>query len=144
MSYFEDNFPNYDCDENGNIYKKVIIEPFKSNEYKQVLLFDKDGNRRVLGVHQVIAMKYLDYFPGCVVHHKDENKKNNELSNLEILHRSDHSRLHAKENNNLAKYVIENGPPNKGKKMSEEFCKKCSESAKKRRARERNERLKIS
>ncbi len=31
-----------------------------------------------------------------VVHHKDENKKNNSISNLEVMHSSDHSRLHVK------------------------------------------------
>lgn len=31
-----------------------------------------------------------------VVHHKDENKKNNDISNLEILDWKDHCKLHAK------------------------------------------------
>ena len=30
-----------------------------------------------------------------VVHHKDENKKNNNLNNLEVLSRAAHQRLHA-------------------------------------------------
>ena len=29
-----------------------------------------------------------------VVHHKDENPLNNEISNLEIVYRGDHSRIH--------------------------------------------------
>jgi hypothetical protein len=33
-----------------------------------------------------------------VVHHKDENKSNNDINNLEIMSRSDHSRLHAPTN----------------------------------------------
>lgn len=31
-----------------------------------------------------------------VVHHKDENKHNNDLSNLELMTRSEHTRLHRK------------------------------------------------
>ena len=32
-----------------------------------------------------------------IVHHKDGNKSNNDLSNLEVLQRSEHSRMHTKE-----------------------------------------------
>lgn len=32
-----------------------------------------------------------------IVHHKDGNKSNNDLSNLEVLQRSEHSKMHAKE-----------------------------------------------
>jgi hypothetical protein len=35
--------------------------------------------------------------PDEVVHHKDENKENNEESNLEVLTRSEHSREHSPE-----------------------------------------------
>lgn len=31
---------------------------------------------------------------GCVIHHKNENRKDNRLSNLECLTRIEHSRLH--------------------------------------------------
>jgi hypothetical protein len=31
-----------------------------------------------------------------IVHHKDENKRNNEPSNLEIVLKKDHAKLHAK------------------------------------------------
>jgi len=30
-----------------------------------------------------------------IVHHKDENKKNNNIANLELMSRADHQRLHA-------------------------------------------------
>lgn len=140
-NYLEDNFPGYDCDENGTVYKNgVPIKPFNSNGYQQVLLFDQDHNRRVTGVHVVVTMKYLDYFPGCNVHHKDENKHHNYRDNLTVMTKSDHCKLHAKDNMRLATYVKVHGPANKGKKMSKEFCEKCSISAKKRRERERKER----
>jgi hypothetical protein len=32
--------------------------------------------------------------PGYVIHHKDENKLNNDIGNLEIMPRGDHVRLH--------------------------------------------------
>jgi hypothetical protein len=33
-----------------------------------------------------------------VVHHKDENRSNNDLKNLQLMTRADHSALHSKEN----------------------------------------------
>lgn len=134
MNYLKENYPNYDCDENGNIFKNGIkIIPFKSNKYYQVCIFDNKGKKRVVGVHTVIAMKYLDFYEGCIVHHKDENTHNNILSNLEVISRSLHTSFHAKLNPKFTKHNIGKPAWNRGMKMSEEFCKKCSESAKNRK-----------
>lgn len=132
MYNFQEMFPNYDVDELGRVYKNgVEIKPFKSNKYLQVLLFDTNHKRYIYGVHTIVAMKYLrDYTVGCIVHHIDGNPHNNALSNLQILSRCKHSSLHGKGNMRLANYVRENGPANKGRKMSSEFCQKCSVSAK--------------
>ena len=35
---------------------------------------------------------------GYVVHHKDENKKNNNIDNLEIMTRSEHTKMHYQKN----------------------------------------------
>lgn len=32
-----------------------------------------------------------------IVHHKDHNRANNDISNLEIMTRAEHTRLHARE-----------------------------------------------
>jgi hypothetical protein len=91
----------------------------------------------IKGVHQIVAMTFIDeYYDGCHVHHKDENKHNNRIFNLEILSHSDHARLHS-DPSRLVNYVKKNGPPNKGKKMSAEFCEKCRVSAIRRAEREK-------
>ena len=131
---FKERFPNYDVDIDGNVYKNnQIMKPFKSNKYLQVVIYDKDNNKKVFGVHTVVAMKYLnDYFEGCVVHHKDEDTHNNSLNNLEVLQRSVHSKMHMKDPNFLGNYVKEHGSWNKDKKMSDEYREKCKQSAYKR------------
>lgn len=133
ISYLEENFPNYDCDEFGNVYKNgELINPFVSNNYLQVCLFDTNHIKHTVGVHTVIAMKYLDYYPGCVVHHIDESRNNNNLNNLEVMSLKEHARQHGL-NNQWIKTLNLNKPAwNKGMKMSEEFCQHCSESAKRR------------
>ena len=129
---FNELFPNYDVTVDGRFFKNGVEgKPFKSNKYMQVVLFDVNHKRYVLGLHTVVAMKYLDeFYKGCIVHHKDKNTHNNHLSNLQVLSRNQHSRLHADGITTLAEYVKKNGPVNKGKKMSEKFCNKCSQSAK--------------
>lgn len=136
MYNFNELFPDYDVTEDGKVYKNGNeVKPFKSNKYLQVLLFDLNHKRKVCGIHTVVAMKYLDYYDGCVVHHKDGNQQNNNLDNLEIYSRSKHASLHNKDNLNLKLYQKGVVPWNKGMKMSEEFCRKCSESAKNRKGR---------
>lgn len=131
---FKEKFPNYDVSEAGVVYKNgAELKPFKSNKYLQVLLYDTNHNRHVLGVHTVVAMKYLNgYRDGCVVHHIDGDCHNNKVDNLQVLTRNGHSKMHLKNPYMLADYIKKFGPANKGKKMSTEFCEKCSESAKKR------------
>lgn len=133
MNYLQQFYPDYDCDENGNVYKKgVQIKPFNSNGYKQILLFNEKHERKVCGVHIMVAMKYLNYYDGCVVHHKDHNRSNNCISNLEVVDRIEHLRLHGRENETFKK--SRKGKPawNRGMKMSDEYRKHCSVSAKKR------------
>lgn len=134
MNYLQKNYPEYDCDEFGNVYKNgKVIKPFKSYKYLQVLLFDTNHKRRVAGVHTVVAMKYLPFFEGCIVHHKDENTHNNCVDNLEIYTRSDHTKLHLNEGTVKLNNTKGQIPWNKGKKMDAEFSKKCREGIMRKR-----------
>jgi len=48
--------------------------------------------------HIVIAKACMGWYPGCVVHHrKSWDTLNNDPSNLQIMSRAEHSRLHQKE-----------------------------------------------
>ena len=57
--------------------------------------YNKKGNVKL---HRAVMEEKLGrrLTPDEVVHHKDGNKLNNDISNLEVMSRGDHSRLHRK------------------------------------------------
>lgn len=137
MTYFENNFPEYRITPDGKVYKgNKALKQFKSNKYLQVVLWRKDKKRRSYGVHSLIAMQYIpECYEGCIVHHIDGDCHNNIVDNLEVMSQSKHASKHREKINPLVEHIKNNpnyAPYNKGKKMSTEFCKKCSDSAKKR------------
>ena len=54
--------------------------------------------------------------PNEVVHHINGDKSNNDIKNLQLMSRKDHSRLHAQDNDTLAIYTKTHGAWNKGLK----------------------------
>lgn len=82
-----EEYPMYVARSDGHIYsivtKMVLKERLNNSGYLQVPLF-KDGKRKVVFVHRLIATAFLDnggHLP-CV-NHKDECKTNNSVDNLE-------------------------------------------------------------
>ena len=72
-----------------------IIPYHYDNQYDTIYVRDLNGNPHIIGVHQAVSMTFdPNYYPGCIVHHKDENKYHNWDSNLEVISRPDHARLH--------------------------------------------------
>lgn len=61
------------------------------NHYKAIKVNGKkiDEHRYIMEVHLGRKLATNE-----VVHHKDDNKFNNEISNLELMSRSEHSRMH--------------------------------------------------
>ena len=87
---------------------------------------DPDGYRRVhLGnrhydlEHRVVYRRHKGEIPlGMDVHHKDENRLNNDISNLEVIPKSDHARMHRRER--AGGYEIRDGIEHKP-------CRECRE-----------------
>lgn len=83
------DFPNYQIDTKGNVFhpeghKMNLIN--NSHGYLIVYLF-KGEKKYFRQVHRLVALQFLDApdFPNAQVNHKDGNKHNNCLSNLEWM-----------------------------------------------------------
>lgn len=65
-------------------YSKGIMKPFETKKgYLQVCLFDK-GKKKGWLVHRLVAMEFIPNESGCEqINHKDCNKQNNRVENLE-------------------------------------------------------------
>lgn len=79
-------FPNYRISNLGNVYNinsNEYIKPFNNNGYKRVNLY-YNRKQKSIYVHRLVAEAFLDNFNNCrVINHKDEDKTNNCVNNLE-------------------------------------------------------------
>ena len=73
-----------------------------------------------IGIHCIMAHTFYGYKPGYDVHHLDENKLNNALSNLVYLTHGEHRRLHAKGKPKSEETKAKMSAAHKGKPKSEE------------------------
>lgn len=90
------DFSNYIIYEDGRIYSRFYHRFFKgtkqANGYLQVKMLCKDGVRRPFGIHRVIWFHFNGDIPeNLQVNHKDENKLNNAITNLNLLTPQDNS-----------------------------------------------------
>lgn len=95
MEIFKDikGYPNYQISNLGRVWSKkrqIYLKPNKNNSgYLQVRLTAINGKQKAELVHRLVALAFLknpNNYP-CV-NHKDENKENNKLTNLEWCNRS--------------------------------------------------------
>lgn len=127
------DFSSYYATEDGKIFNNdgSEVNYFNSNGYYQCILKDNNNKSHTMGVHAAVAMFLLpNWYDGCVVHHRDEDRHNNAIDNLEVESRSQHSRNHVTDTEFIGNYVKEHGPANKGKHPSEESRQKMSIAAK--------------
>ena len=64
-------------------YKRILKPMISNSGYERVDLF-KNKNRKQFSVHRLVALTFIDNPEGKeIVNHKDENKLNNHMDNLE-------------------------------------------------------------
>lgn len=103
------DFENFSISETGIVYDinndEVYSERSTPLGYVRITLKGKTESRRFL-LHRLIA----DTFIGCVlnldVHHIDGNKLNNNIDNLMVLTRSEHTKIHSSNMSEETKYKI--------------------------------------
>lgn len=107
------NYENYLIDENGNVLntktKKILNGSIGEHGYKYYRL-SKNGCKKMFYAHRLVAETFLlniDNLP--VVNHKDGNKLNNNINNLEWVSYSNNMKhyhlLKKRQNNKTEKYV---------------------------------------
>ena len=82
------NYDNYQASNLGNIKNKKtgkILKPYKNtNGYLQVELWKNNKGKKIV-VHKIIANTFLSNINNLSqINHKDENKLNNNINNLEF------------------------------------------------------------
>lgn len=93
-------FPDcYDVSNYGNVKsyhgKGKILKPSKSKNGYLMVILSEYGASKGMSVHRLVALSFIGECPiGCAVNHKDGNKQNNLLTNLEYVTYSENS-LHA-------------------------------------------------
>ena len=82
------DFPNYLINKNGDVYskpyKKLLKQQKNNDGYMGIQLTNK-GNRRSYLVHRLVAIHFIDkrINDGNKINHKDGDKTNNHVENLE-------------------------------------------------------------
>jgi len=88
------NFSRYAADESGNIYslnyknsgKTKIIKPSPRDGYYQSMFQRDDGKYCTYKIHKMVMLAFFGERPkGMEVNHKDGNKLNNSVLNLEYI-----------------------------------------------------------
>lgn len=66
-------------------YRRFLI-PYKSNKGYLLVKLTKDGIRKAYSIHRLVALNYIPNPENKEqVNHKDENKENNCINNLEWM-----------------------------------------------------------
>ena len=97
-----EDYPNYEFSNYGhvrNIVTKQVLKGVPDKDgYYRVDIRDKNNKRHGMRVNRLIAIAFLGYQEGLVVNHKDGNKQNNRICNLEWITAEENSTLAAKDN----------------------------------------------
>ena len=138
------DIPNYEglykIDVYGNIYsvkREIMKKKHISRGYFAVVLVGKDCKLHHEFVHRLLAKTFIKNERNLpCVNHKDEDKLNNDLSNLEwctVAYNNTYNDLHKRNGKKISVAIQKNGGAwNKGKKgiASQETRKKISDSCK--------------
>lgn len=105
-------YPNYSISNLGNVYSFNIKRNLKPKIDKYgyyVVGLCKDGKVKCFTIHRLVASHFLEPVDNCnVVNHKDSNKLNNEVSNLEWTNVSGNTKHCFNNNETFKRQVLKN------------------------------------
>lgn len=120
---------------NGEVFSKyrgITLKPSLYHGYLRVILYDKKNKKQQSHyIHRLIA-EYFIPNPNCFpcVNHKDENKLNNSVDNLEwctIKYNNTYNNIHKIRGKKVSEAIKrKGGAHNKGTQMTEEQKRKIS------------------
>lgn len=94
------NYCGYKVNSDGQIYSKIKNKPLKSwdnGSGYEVVSINVNGKFKKKYVHRIVAETFLKNSKGLEVNHKDGDKKNNCLKNLEwVTHSQNEKHAYAK------------------------------------------------
>jgi hypothetical protein len=102
-------YSKYEISSNGRIrnINGVILKQGINAGYNIINIFGDDKKRKKFYIHRLVSSSFLDIENGKTqVNHKDGNKENNSLTNLEWTSPSENIK-HAYNNNLINKYNVE-------------------------------------
>lgn len=106
------NYSNYEIyPEDGKILSLITNKYIGSNKstkgkYCYVHLIDDNGNRKHWRLHRLIwTAVYGDIPEGYDIHHIDEDKNNNSISNLRLISHEEHVTLHWKDKKHTEQHI---------------------------------------
>lgn len=118
-----DGYPNYFISEDGKVWnskKKIFLKPMLNRGYCQIILC-RHSKHKTFKMHRLVALAFIPNPQNKrEVNHKDGNKENNCVSNLEWSTRSENN-LHRYSSglfsptDKMLKQIRLNGMKNKGK-----------------------------
>ena len=89
------------------IFPDFFIDPVtaiitnSNGEVQETKIRDGRPYFKSIAIHKIQVHTHLGYKFGMAIHHLDENKLNNSLSNLIYLTHSEHMKIHKKGNKNM-------------------------------------------
>lgn len=104
-----DEYPNYEITKEGKIYSRnrnTFMKPFENilkhrpncQYYLRIALINKNGERKKIMVHRLVALAYIpNPYNQSFVNHRDGNKHNNRMENLEWISNRENC-IHAAKN----------------------------------------------
>lgn len=85
-----EGFSKYLISTDGQVYSlksdRLLPQGITERGYKQVDVFSDEGIKKHMRVHRLVYMAHKGVIPeGMQINHKDENKANNCIDNLELM-----------------------------------------------------------